>query len=192
VRNNDQTRLIALAVAAAVTLAACGGSSAGHSTRSVTQPTGSPGTVAPPQDYSNYYPPGTHAASRAAVRAINGWADSLRAGHVQQATNWFDLPVLMENASPVMRLTSRRAIVEFNKTLPCGAHVVKVIAGQTYSVATFVLTERPHASGRCGATGRLAAVAFRLRHGKLDEWRRVLVPPPLGPARNLQAAIPDD
>jgi hypothetical protein len=192
VRDNDQTRLIVLAFAAAVTLAACGGSSAGHSTRSVTQQAVSPGTAAPPQDYSNYYPPGTHAATRAAVRAINGWADSLRAGHVQKATKWFDLPVVMENASPVTRLSSRHAVYEFNKTLPCGAHVVKVIAGQTYSVATLVLTERPHASGRCGATGMLAAVAFRLRHGKLDEWRRVLVPPPLGPARNLQRAIPDD
>ena len=29
--------------------------------------------------------------------------------------------------------------------------------------------------------GMFAATAFLLRHGKISEWRRVLVPPPLGP-----------
>jgi hypothetical protein len=189
VRNNDGTRLLPLAFAAAVTLAACGGSSASHSTHAVTQQSASPATVAPQKDYSNYYPPGTHRATPAQVRAINGWANELRAGHVRKATDWFDIPVIMQNASPVTRLRSRHAVFEFNDTLPCGAHVVKVIAGKTYAVATFVLTERPRAATRCGATGKLAAVAFRLRHGKIDEWRRVLVPPPLGPARNLKGAI---
>jgi hypothetical protein len=92
---------------------------------------------------------------------------------------------VVQNASPVTRLTTRAQVFEFNRTLPCGAHVVKTVAGDVYTVATFVLTERPGSAG-CGATGKLAATAFRLRHGKISEWRRVLVPPPLGPDQNLQ------
>jgi hypothetical protein len=111
-------------------------------------------------------------------------------GHVRAAAGYFSIPVLVENASPLFKLTSRRAVLEFNRELPCGAHVVKTLAGSRYTVATFVLTERPNSPSRCGATGQLAATAFLLRHGKISEWRRVLVPPPLGPAQNLRQAQP--
>jgi hypothetical protein len=120
---------------------------------------------------------------------INGWADSLRAGHVKKAATYFDVPVIVQNAGPEVRLTTRGDVLEFNRTLPCGAHVVKTVAGERYTVATFVLTERP-GSGGCGATGELAATAFLLRHGKISEWRRVLVPPPLGPPENVQPPAP--
>ena len=83
------------------------------------------------------------------------------------------------------RLDTKKEVLAFNQTLPCGAHIVKTIAGDRYTVATFVLTERPGSTG-CGATGKLAATAFLLHNGKISEWRRVLVPPPLGPAKNLQ------
>jgi len=116
---------------------------------------------------------------------ITAWSNQLRAGHVKAAARYFDLPVIVQNASPVYRLTSQKDVLEFNRTLPCGAHVVKTLAGDRYTVATFVLTERPGSPG-CGATGKLAATAFLLRHGKISEWRRVLVPPPLGPASNLK------
>jgi hypothetical protein len=109
---------------------------------------------------------------------------------VRRAAAYFDVPVLVQNASPVIRLTSRRQVLDFNRTLPCGAHVVRTLAGARYTVATFVLTERPHAPSRCGATGQLAATAFLLHHGKISEWRRVLVPPPLGPGSNMQGALP--
>jgi hypothetical protein len=132
-------------------------------------------------------PPGLHNASRKAVAVITGWADTLRAGHPDKAAGYFDLPVIIQNAGPAVRLTTHKEVLAFNRTLPCGAHVVKTIAGHRYSVATFVLTERPGApAGGCGATGQLAAAAFLLRHGKISEWRRVLVPPPLGPPQNLQ------
>jgi hypothetical protein len=177
-------------MAAALTLAACGGSSAHRPARAVTEPKESPATVAPQKDYSNYYPPGTHRPSHEAVAVITAWADQLRAGHVVRAASYFDLPVIVQNATPPIRLTSRRQVLDFNRQLPCGAHVVKTIAGSRYTVATFVLTERPDAE-RCGATGKLAAAAFLLRHGKISEWRRVLVPPPLGPPENLRQSQPE-
>jgi hypothetical protein len=188
VRDNEGTRALVAAVAAALTLAACGGSdTAKDSARSSTpDKTASPANrVAPQKDYSNYYPPGTHKASRQAVAVITAWSNELRAGHVKRAASYFDVPVIVQNATPPIRLKTRKQVLAFNETLPCGAHIVKTIAGHQYTVATFVLTERPGSPG-CGATGKLAATAFLLRHGKISEWRRVLVPPPLGPARNLK------
>ena len=181
-RDNDPTRYVVLAFAAAVTLAACGGSTVEK-------------TLPPPpqqlqRDYSNYYPPGTHRASREAVRVITRWSNELRAGHVRRAAGYFAVPALVQNASPLTKLGSKAEVFAWNHDLPCGAHVVKTLAGKRYTVATFVLTERPGAE-RCGATGKLAATAFLVDHGKITEWRRVLVPPPLGPARNLGSIDPD-
>jgi hypothetical protein len=170
-------------------LAACGGSSAGDSTRprAQTAPPTKTQQGSPAQRPSNTT--GLHKATPESVAVINGWADSLRAGHVKKAATYFDVPVTVQNAGPEVRLTTRRDVLDFNRTLPCGAHVVKTVAGERYTVATFVLTERP-GSARCGATGELAATAFLLRHGKISEWRRVLVPPPLGPPENVQAPAP--
>lgn len=190
-RDNDATRKPVLALAAALTLAACGGANtADEPTRATaTARTASPAAAAPKKDYENYYPPGTHKASRKAVAIITAWSDQLRAGHVKRAASYFDVPAIVQNATPPVRLDTKKEVLAFNQTLPCGAHIVKTFAGSRYTVATFVLTERPGSPG-CGATGKLAATAFMLRDGKISEWRRVLVPPPLGPAKNLAQAEP--
>jgi len=191
VRDNEGTRQLVPVLAAALTLAACGGhSSAGGSARQVPERAQSPATVVPKKDYQNYYPPGTHKASRQAVAVITHWSEELRAGHVARAASYFAVPVVVQNATPPIRLDNRKEVLAFNQTLPCGAHIVKTIAGAQYTVATFVLTERPGSPG-CGATGKLAATAFRLHNGKIAEWRRVLVPPPLGPEKNLKGGNPE-
>jgi hypothetical protein len=191
VRDNERTRSLAPAIVAALTLAACGGSTADHTTRATTDSTASPATkaAAPPKDYTNYYPPGTHKATHQAIAVITKWSDELRAGHIHRAASYFAVPAIVQNATPPLKLTSREDVFEFNRALPCGAHLVKTLAGTQYTVATFVLTERPGSAG-CGATGKLVAAAFLLSHGKIKEWRRVLVPPPLGPAKNLQQPTP--
>jgi hypothetical protein len=179
-------------VASAAALAGCGGSSADHSTSAKSAQSGGSqaGTTQPRRTYDNYYPPGTHKAPRAAVHVVTAWSDQLRAGHVRVAARYFALPVLVQNASPLVRLTSKRQVLEFNRGLPCGAHIVRTLEAGRYVVATFVLTERPGSEG-CGATGKLAATAFLLDdHGKIKEWRRVLVPPPLGPPQNLKQSVP--
>ena len=159
-------------------VAGCGGG-ANHATP--------PPQRAPQRDYTNYYPPGTHRTPRAIERIIRHWSDQLRAGNVRSAAADMDLGVIVQNATPPMRLTSRRQILAWNAELPCGAHVVKLITGKSYTVATFVLTERPGSPSGCGSTGKLAATAFLIRHGKIAEWRRVLVPPPMGPPGNLRS-----
>jgi hypothetical protein len=193
VRDNEATRKLVPVFVAALALAACGGSdTADKSARATpTEQAASPAAgTTPKKDYQNYYPPGTHKASRRAVAVITAWSDQLRAGHVKRAASYFDVPAVVQNATPPVRLDTKREVLAFNETLPCGAHIVKTIAGAQYTVATFVLTERPGSPG-CGATGKLAATAFLLRHGKIAEWRRVLVPPPLGPARNLEQPAPE-
>src|SRR5262249_48244699 len=156
------------------TLAACGGSTADHSTRATsgaTQVSPPSGATVPQKDYSNYYPPGTHKASQEAIRVITRWSDELRTGHVRKAAGEFALPAIVQNATPPLRLTTRRDVLQFNEKLPCGAHVVRTLAGNSYTVATFVLTERPggESAGGCGSTGKLAAIAFLLRDGKISE-----------------------
>lgn len=186
-RNNRRTRPLALGLAAALSLAACGGgSNAGDTAQSrakqaaATTPKASgsasrsPSKTRRKKAASKPYP--IHRARAADVAVITAWADTLRAGHVRKAATYFNIPVIVQNAGPALRLTTRRQVLEFNLALPCGAHVFRVIAGERYTVATFVLTERPGSSG-CGATGQLAATAFLLKHGKISEWRRVLVPP---------------
>ena len=182
VRTGNGLKLLLL-----LSLAGCAhGSNAPTTTRATTAAAAAPEQR---QDYSNYYPPGTHKPTSQALRVITRWSEELRRGHVRRAASYFAVPVVVQNASPVLKLTSRAEVLGFNRTLPCGAHIVKTIAGGRYTVATFVLTERPGSPG-CGATGMLAATAFRLRHGKISEWRRVLVPPPLGPAQNLRGGAP--
>ena len=182
-------RQLLLLSVVSITLVGCGGGGS-HSTTTAVRTT-TPAYSPPAKDYSNYYPPGTHKASAAQTRVITRWSNELRAGHVRRAAAYFALPVIVQNATPPLRLTSRRQVLEWNRTLPCGAHVVKIIAGAQYAVATFVLTERPGSPSGCGSTGRLAATAFLIRHDKIVEWRRVLVPPPLGPKQNLKNSVPD-
>ena len=115
------------------------------------------------------------------VEVIRRWVDALRAGRVKTASRWFALPATVENGSPVLELPTREAVELFNRTLPCGARLVVARRYGRYTVATFVLTERPGA-GVCGqGTGERAATAFRFRGGKISEWRRVAVPPPPEP-----------
>ena len=69
-------------------------------------------------------PKGLHRASRKSVALINAWADTLRAGHPDKAASYFAIPSIVQNAGPVIRLRTRKAVLAFNRTLPCGAHVV--------------------------------------------------------------------
>jgi len=130
--------------------------------------------------------PGAGATSRPArpqdTRIIRSWADTLRAGRISEAGEHFTVPALVENGPPLVELTTRRAVDAFNGSLPCGARLVDTRQVGRYTVATFLLTERP--DGNCGSgTGERAATAFRFRDGKIEEWRRVPLPEEPAPRR---------
>src|SRR3954471_8931224 len=115
-------------------------------------------------------------AAAADVAVIRGWADALRGGHVERAVRYFAIPSVVSNGTRPIRLSSRADVRFFNRTLPCGAKVVRVEDTGRFVVARFRLTERPGA-GSCGSgVGNEASPAFLIRHGRIAQWRRVLEP----------------
>jgi hypothetical protein len=111
------------------------------------------------------------------VGVIRGWADALRAGKVGKASAFFALPAYVSSGTPVLTLSNRRAVRQFNSGLPCGAKLVRTIRGQgPFVVGTFRLTERP-GRGRCGdGVGNLAWTAFEIERRQIKRWYRVPKP----------------
>jgi hypothetical protein len=103
---------------------------------------------------------------------IRGWAQALTAGELDKAASYFALPAIIQNATPPIRITRRAQAREFNELLPCGARLLSTARHGAYTYATFRLTNR--VGGACGAgVGGVAATAFRIRDGKIAEWRRL-------------------
>jgi hypothetical protein len=117
------------------------------------------------------------------VQVIRQWSDELRAGDIQAATDRFAIPAFVQNGSPLVTLTNRGQIEAFNQSLPCGARLTAASQTGRYTIATFVLTERP-GPGRCGnGVGEAAKTAFVIQAGHIREWRRVVDTEPTGPTR---------
>jgi len=103
---------------------------------------------------------------------IRGWARALTAGDVNRAASYFALPAIIQNATPPVRITSRAQARQFNRLLPCGAQLLATAQHGAYTYAKFRLTDR--VGGDCGGgIGAVAATAFRIRAGKITEWRRL-------------------
>jgi hypothetical protein len=112
------------------------------------------------------------------VKVIRGWADALRAGHVSAAAAYFSVPVLVaDGVNPLHSLKKRADVVDFNKTLPCGAKLVHTQRGESsFVIAKFRLTERP-GPGECGSdVGNNAFTAFLIERHHIVQWRRALAP----------------
>ena len=109
-----------------------------------------------------------------AEEVIRDWADTLRRGDVEGASEYFAVPATVSNGTPPLRLKSREDVEFFNRTLPCGAQVIATErAPHGFVIATFRLTERP-GRGRCGSgTGATARTALLVRDGHITEWLRV-------------------
>jgi hypothetical protein len=102
------------------------------------------------------------------------WSDALRHGDVARAARYFAVPSLVANGAPPQELTTGAEVLDFNAGLPCGAKLVATERGpRGFTIATFVLTERP-GPGTCGSgVGNTARTAFRVRRGKITDWLRV-------------------
>ncbi len=108
------------------------------------------------------------------AEVVRTWSDALRHGDVARAARSFAVPSLVANGGPPQRLTTGAEVLAFNSGLPCGAKLVATERGpRGFTIATFVLTERP-GPGTCGAgVGGTARTAFRVRGGKITDWLRV-------------------
>ena len=108
----------------------------------------------------------------AQLGVIEGWVEALAGGDVGAAAGYFAVPSVVENGTPPLTLRSREDVQAFNRSLPCGATLVKALPRGRLIVATFRLRERP--GGDCGdGVGLLARTAFLIRDGKIAEWRRL-------------------
>jgi limonene-1,2-epoxide hydrolase len=118
-----------------------------------------------------------------AVEVIRHWSDALRAGDIEAASDRFAIPAFVQNGSPLLELSNRQQIETFNQSLPCGARLTAASRTGRYTIATFVLTERP-GPGQCGdGVGEAAKTAFVIQAGHIREWRRVVDAEPTGPTR---------
>ena len=106
------------------------------------------------------------------VLVIDEWVKTLSHGDVSGAADLFALPSVVENGTPPFSLRTRADAIDFNRSLPCGAKLVRARPDGRFIAATFRLTERP--GGDCGSgVGELARTAFLIRDGKIVEWRRL-------------------
>jgi hypothetical protein len=122
----------------------------------------------------------------AAIRVIRLWTDALRRSDVARASSFWAIPSKVQNASPLLTLTSAGDVRAFNASLPCGSRLTSALGARNgFTIAIFKLTSRPGAD--CGGgTGQHARTAIRVRAGKIAEWYRLPddpdAPAPQGPA----------
>ena len=135
-----------------------------------------PGTSERRSDPAPAPPPaeGDAKLDRADVHVVRRWADTLRRGDVRGAARYFALPSRVSNGTPPIRLSTRAQARLFNRTLPCGAKLIRSEpAAKGFVIITFRLTERP-GRGKCGSgTGETARTAFRVRGERITDWVRV-------------------
>ena len=112
-------------------------------------------------------------AEQGDVDVIAAWSDALREGDLDAAAGYFAIPSVADNGGIGLRIGNRRDARLFNDSLPCGARLIRADSEGEITTATFRLTERP-GEGSCGpGAGGTAETAFRIRNGKIVEWRRV-------------------
>jgi hypothetical protein len=120
--------------------------------------------------------PSSGKVTAAEKRIIKGWSDSLRNGRVNEASSYFKVPVLISNNAPDDILGTEDDVKEFNRSLPCGAKLIKTRRGaEGFVVGVFRLTERKNAPAPCGTgVGQTASVAFQIDDGHIKMWVRVV------------------
>jgi hypothetical protein len=109
-----------------------------------------------------------------AVEVIRDWADELRSGDIEAASERFEIPSTVQNGTPPLRLTNLEQVKAFNESLPCGAVLTEAVPAGNFTIATFELTERPGAGECGGGVGEKAKTAFVIHGGHITEWRRVV------------------
>jgi hypothetical protein len=102
---------------------------------------------------------------------IREWSDAVNAGDFERAGGLFGEGATIEQGGVPLRAGPREAMA-FSASLPCRADVTRVRPAGAGSIATFRLR-----AGSGGACEGEALVGFRVRDGKLVEWRQL---PPRG------------
>jgi hypothetical protein len=160
-----RTPALLLAVVALL-LAGCGGGSKGPTAPTEMQVVTVPSTVP-----HNTAPPPASASDEQVIRL---WADTLRHGDVAGAAGMFALPAVTEiqPGAPAIELRTRAQARAFNRSLSCGAVLLRTERAKGLTVGVFRLSERP--GGYCGSgTGAIARTGFVIEHGRITHWIRL-------------------
>ena len=113
---------------------------------------------------------------RGDVAIIREWANRLRRGDVNGASDLWQPPATIDNGGGAETLDSVELIRIFNDTLPCGAKLISTKQDGRRVIATFELTERTGGAGCGSGVGERASTEFLIKNGKIVEWLRVPVP----------------
>lgn len=166
----------------ALAAAGCGGSSrTGGGSRSASA--SSTATVRERPQVPHELPtpgPTNMLASAQAVAVIRAWSDALRAGHIEAAARYFQLPSVLINGvgasgvQALIRIHTLRQAELANETLPCGAKFISADQRGRYVNALFTLTGRPGPGGtNCGSgAGTSARTNFIIAGGHIVDWIR--------------------
>jgi hypothetical protein len=169
-----------IALASSVLIGACGGGGGGDTTPRPAARTTATAPLRAPDPATRdplALPAGvprtaTGPADAIATKTIRAWAQALGRGDVTRAVSYWAVPAKIQNATPVLTLSSRADLRLFNGSLACGAVLTGAGSARGYTIATFRLTERP--GGNCGSgTGHSARTAILVRGGRITGWYRL-------------------
>lgn len=152
----------------ALLVAGCGGGSGGPGPP---QGTGMAVVTIPNTVPRNTPPPPTSASDEQVIRL---WSDTLRKGDVAGAAGMFGLPAVtqIQPGTPIVELRTRAQARAFNRSLTCGAVLLRTEREHGLTVGVFRLSERP--GGACGSgTGAIARTGFVIEHGRITHWIRL-------------------
>jgi hypothetical protein len=146
-------------------------------------------------------PPGQKPVDREMTRTdarryravIANWANAVRAGNVDRAAHFFDLPAIVSQPGrSALQVNTPLIAQAFNASLPCGAKLIGTNPDGRYVVATFVLVRK---GGPCPGAGHLARVGFvfgDLRHPRrfTEWWQASSAAGKVGPDKRPRALTP--
>jgi hypothetical protein len=124
--------------------------------------------------------PSHHAARASAVAVIRGWSTALRAGQLEAAARYFQLPSELINGVgsggelALIRIRTLQQAEAANETLPCGAKFISADQRGQYVNALFRLTGRRGPGGSSCGSGQAgtARTNFVISGGHIVEWIR--------------------
>jgi hypothetical protein len=115
--------------------------------------------------------------SATSVAVIEGWANALRTGHLQQAAGYWAHPSAMVNGVDtsgqlaLIEIRTQHDALGADETLPCGATLKGTTTNRRYVKAVFVLGRRAGVPSN-GSCGGVAAVDFLIGGGHIERWLR--------------------
>jgi hypothetical protein len=106
---------------------------------------------------------------------VRTWSARLDDGDNEGVARMFAIPVTIRQGPYVYRLLSPAQVELWFASLPCAGKVVSIDVRGHFATGVFRLADRSD-SMPCSGPGTLAAARFEIRGGKIVSWTQVAVP----------------